>query len=157
MILKLNKNKTMSLKNYLLESLNINEAFDKGEAVYQGFKKIDQEARTSMRLKRLLDASVSDWSFLEELDIPRETVDDVFIHFIGWALIAAEDFEDLQDWYENIVNDDEQYATGGLDDFMDSNDYDVPDSALENIADIVRTQILPLVYKHVVKHDIKIN
>lgn len=154
---ELKENKIMSLKSYLNESLNVNEAVDNdGEVVYQGFKKIDQETRTSSRLKRALDTAVRDWSFLEDLDIPRKNVDDMFGHFIGWCVMAADEFDDLQDWYDNIVQNDEQYIDGGLEDFRESYDYDVPDSALEDIAEIVRTQILPLVYKSIVKHDIKI-
>ena len=146
---ELKENKIMSLKNYLLESLNTNEAmvddeFDVNE-VYKGFKKVQQAIR-GKRLPKILDKLVGKYFTITTRNNQWDVtvVEQIITHFVDWSVLAYDEFAGgydrkekflaAYDWYENIVTNEEQIRDGGVDDFIETYDYEDKDhDEMENL------------------------
>lgn len=164
---ELKENKIMSLKNYLLESLNINESVtDVDMDAYDGLKKIndaiDHNKLTAILYDKLhMDAwgiwdDEDNWSSYDAIKI--------LTHFIKWCLLAYDEFDGedeadkANDWFVNIVDNINQYLDEGIDDLMDTYDlYSKDENVINAEARYVITKVLPKVYKSIVKRTIKIH
>lgn len=155
---KLTENKIMSLKNYLLESLNINEAAtDKNLAAYKGLMKVDKAIAQGKLGNILGDLNVDEFSIWDDEDgWSYEQTENIITHFVGWCVMAFEQLGDAKEWWVNIVDHKAQYLDEGFEDFLESYGDGEDEDELRTQAEYVISIIFPMVYKKITGHNIEL-
>lgn len=154
---ELKENKIMSLKNYLLESLNINEAEDKNLAAYKGLMKVDKAIAQGKLGNILGDLNADEFSIWDDEDgWNYAQTENIITHFVGWCVMAFEQLGDAEEWWVNIVDHKAQYLDEGFEDFLESYGDGEDEDELRTQAEYVISTIFPMVYKKITHHDIKL-
>ena len=132
----------MNLKNYLLESLVVNEAMRQDpEEIYKGFKKIQLTLDLLKKSDKVADFFDGYRSNLGVV-VPEFSVN-IFKKYVNWCIIGYKHSADAEDWFTNIVNNPDQFKdVCEEDDLASSDDFDVIDEVV--------TELVPMAYKKIV-------
>lgn len=141
-----NKSNTiMSLKNFLLESMNesrVNESFDVGERMYNGFKNILEKAKSVEDLEKLIDSfNKNKYPYASE----------IAYMYLNWVITGWDDYmkeadpDDVWDEYESNINFDQ--FSDYCDEFVDFlDDHEDEKSDIYSQAEEIVTKLVPEIY-----------
>lgn len=141
-----NKSNTiMSLKNFLLESINesrVNESRDEGEKMYNGFKNILEKAKSAKDLKKYINSSDnSKYPYASE----------IAYMYLNWVITGWDDYmkeadpDDVWDEYESNINFDQ--FSDYCDEFVDFlDDHEDEKSDIYSQAEEIVTKLVPEIY-----------